>query len=1094
MKKGYLGFLFLISSLSSFAVEQEVKLAPTTVDGRSSYNGSVTENEIKNIVVITKEEIQKKQHKDLLSVFEDSPMTMVTHTQAGPLIALRGSGEKTVMRVKVLLDGTSINTVDDSMGVIPFNAIPVSSVEKIEIIPGGGITLYGSGSSSGVINIITKSGKMKDYGVVNVTSSSFNTYNVNMSKGLKLGKNIFANVAVEAEKGKGYRQKEEHKKYNVLGGFHFRLNDKNSIRIYGSQYKNDEDNTNELSIYDLKRNRRKAGDTLSKVKSDRHTFGVDYQYNPSEKLHFTANYNSSKFSRDITQDARPSLTFLPSIDFFDNAFADSDSRIDLVLRNVSQRLEGRFEENIDNARGKLDYSYANNKGKFTFGYDYTSHHLKRVSTTVSAPYNEYRDIGLLIHKKHDRAFSEERLKENPDMIIGYSTIAADSMYNNPEDYFLNGKIGEKGIEDFYIKKNKFSLEDKLAKKLYKYATPEMIADYEKKKGTAEEKGVTSLVMEIFKSGVDPMPMMIDINRWYQTDFRKEKVFSLIDQNKLVEKDGKKGVYVKNPASKENTFFEINENTTFEDFARIHETLNSPPITSSTFVSSRIDTKKTTDSFYLHNDYSLTDNFDIGLGLRYEKSKYSGTRKTLTNQIIKMNPGVDRKKFADSASETLDLYTQTSDVVYTERTDRGQDQPGFMILEKLRRLKELRETGQTIIPMVNLTTQYRKTEENIGGDISFSYKLNDTNRMYVKYERAFNTPLPTQMTNKTFDPIHKVRVYWESGIRTEKMNNFEIGFRGMLRKNISFSAAAFLSDTYDEIISVVKDGNSHQTREWRFINLDKTRRLGLELQSEQTFDKLRLKESVTYIHPKILANNYKDEVMRIANEQMTHLIDGRRKSIREYFNNSDMKKMKEKERIIAAIDHFYQEEFYQKNIADKEKINHFIEEYVQKNINPFIDNSSDVDNETKKYLKDGIKNNLENDRNYVSIIREQYDYEYSLTNGSFLEEGERIPLAPKVKATFGADYQFTDKLRIGMNTTYIGSYISVEPARVYEIIKTKVPAHFVSDIYGTYHCTEDFSIKFGVNNIFNHQYNLRQDSYTATPAPGRTYSAGFSYRF
>ena len=151
MKKGYLGFLFLISSLSSFAVEQEVKLAPTTVDGRSSYNGSVTENEIKNIVVITKEEIQKKQHKDLLSVFEDSPMTMVTHTQAGPLIALRGSGEKTVMRVKVLLDGTSINTVDDSMGVIPFNAIPVSSVEKIEIIPGGGITLYGSGSSSGVI-------------------------------------------------------------------------------------------------------------------------------------------------------------------------------------------------------------------------------------------------------------------------------------------------------------------------------------------------------------------------------------------------------------------------------------------------------------------------------------------------------------------------------------------------------------------------------------------------------------------------------------------------------------------------------------------------------------------------------------------------------------------------------------------------------------------------------------------------------------------------------------------------------------------------------------------------------------------------------
>ncbi|EHO22276.1 hypothetical protein HMPREF9466_00119 [Fusobacterium necrophorum subsp. funduliforme 1_1_36S] len=106
------------------------------------------------------------------------------------MIALRGSGEKTVMRVKVLLDGTSISTIDESMGIIPFNAIPVNSVEKIEIIPGGGITLYGSGSSSGVINIVTKSDKAKDYGSVNVTGSSFDTYNINFNKGISLGEHF----------------------------------------------------------------------------------------------------------------------------------------------------------------------------------------------------------------------------------------------------------------------------------------------------------------------------------------------------------------------------------------------------------------------------------------------------------------------------------------------------------------------------------------------------------------------------------------------------------------------------------------------------------------------------------------------------------------------------------------------------------------------------------------------------------------------------------------------------------------------------------------------------------------------------------------
>lgn len=116
------------------------------------------------------------------------------------------------MRVKVLLDGTSISTIDDSMGIIPFNAIPVNSVEKIEIIPGGGITLYGSGSSSGVINIVTKSDKAKDYGSVNVTGSSFDTYNINFNKGISLGEHFFTNFAIEGQQGKGYRDKDKSKK------------------------------------------------------------------------------------------------------------------------------------------------------------------------------------------------------------------------------------------------------------------------------------------------------------------------------------------------------------------------------------------------------------------------------------------------------------------------------------------------------------------------------------------------------------------------------------------------------------------------------------------------------------------------------------------------------------------------------------------------------------------------------------------------------------------------------------------------------------------------------------------------------------------
>ena len=51
---------------------------------------------------------------------------------------MRGSGEKSLSRVKVLVDGVSINPTEETMVSLPINSIPIESVKKIEIIPGGG--------------------------------------------------------------------------------------------------------------------------------------------------------------------------------------------------------------------------------------------------------------------------------------------------------------------------------------------------------------------------------------------------------------------------------------------------------------------------------------------------------------------------------------------------------------------------------------------------------------------------------------------------------------------------------------------------------------------------------------------------------------------------------------------------------------------------------------------------------------------------------------------------------------------------------------------------------------------------------------------
>lgn len=66
-------------------------------------------------------------------------------------VSIRGSSAEQVL---VLLDGVRLNTGEG--GSVDFSTIPLDSIERIEVIRGGGTTLYGSDAIGGVINIITK--------------------------------------------------------------------------------------------------------------------------------------------------------------------------------------------------------------------------------------------------------------------------------------------------------------------------------------------------------------------------------------------------------------------------------------------------------------------------------------------------------------------------------------------------------------------------------------------------------------------------------------------------------------------------------------------------------------------------------------------------------------------------------------------------------------------------------------------------------------------------------------------------------------------------------------------------------------------------
>lgn len=67
---------------------------------------------------------------------------------------IRGFGATSGQNTLILLDGRRLNDVD--LSAVDFSAIPLATIERIEITRGGGAVLYGDGAVGGTINIITK--------------------------------------------------------------------------------------------------------------------------------------------------------------------------------------------------------------------------------------------------------------------------------------------------------------------------------------------------------------------------------------------------------------------------------------------------------------------------------------------------------------------------------------------------------------------------------------------------------------------------------------------------------------------------------------------------------------------------------------------------------------------------------------------------------------------------------------------------------------------------------------------------------------------------------------------------------------------------
>lgn len=148
----------------------------------------------KQIIVINKEDIQEKGYKGVSDILKDIPSISVSATGLGD-IDIRGQGsDQSVRNIQVLLDGAPITTFVNHPLSTNYDVVPVEQIEKIEIIPGGGSVLYGSGASGGIINITTNLRSM--HKPIKTISSEWNSdgYRFNFNYGEKINNKLTTEI------------------------------------------------------------------------------------------------------------------------------------------------------------------------------------------------------------------------------------------------------------------------------------------------------------------------------------------------------------------------------------------------------------------------------------------------------------------------------------------------------------------------------------------------------------------------------------------------------------------------------------------------------------------------------------------------------------------------------------------------------------------------------------------------------------------------------------------------------------------------------------------------------------------------------------
>ncbi len=160
-------------------LQDKALLSPITVTASSSVADELLSP--KSVTIYSKDDIARSGVNSLLDFFKYNTEIQADPSfgnMLNPQLSMRGFGNGDgYQNINVIVDGVSLNQIDQVPQQI--GSIPISSIEKIEVVKSGGAVLYGDNSAAGTIIIRTNNSfdRKPFYGSIR---SGFGTYNTKL--------------------------------------------------------------------------------------------------------------------------------------------------------------------------------------------------------------------------------------------------------------------------------------------------------------------------------------------------------------------------------------------------------------------------------------------------------------------------------------------------------------------------------------------------------------------------------------------------------------------------------------------------------------------------------------------------------------------------------------------------------------------------------------------------------------------------------------------------------------------------------------------------------------------------------------------------